>query len=84
VNEKQLLAKTLEEKMLTAEMCVSILRVLLIALHSVVYLWFMDQAYTNNQLAFPILVVANVYRLSPISSSHIGTLKLYGAFILPL
>jgi hypothetical protein len=42
VNEKQLLAKTLEEKMLTAEKRVSILRVLLIALHSVVYLWFMD------------------------------------------
>ena len=47
--------------MFTAEKRVSILRVLLIALHSVVYLWFMDQTYTNNQLAFSILIVANIY-----------------------
>ena len=57
MTEKELLAKTLEEKMFTAEKRVSILRVLLIALNSVVYLWFMDQTYTYNELAFSIVVV---------------------------
>jgi len=61
VTEKELLAKMLEEKMFTAEKRVSILRVLLIALNSVVYLWFMDQEYTNNTLAFSIVVIANIY-----------------------
>ncbi|HAP69373.1 MAG TPA: hypothetical protein DCR04_06540 [Flavobacteriales bacterium] len=64
MTEKELLAKTLEEKMFTAEKRVSILRVLLIALNSVVYLWFMDQTYTYNELAFSIVVVANIYAVS--------------------
>lgn len=51
----------LDEKMFSAEKRVSILRVFLIALNSVVYVWFMDQAHTNKTLAFSIIVVANFY-----------------------
>jgi len=61
VTEKQLLTKMFEQKMFTAEKRVSLLRVLIVPLNSVIYLWFMDQTYTHNALAFSIVIVANIY-----------------------
>lgn len=47
--------------MLTAEKRVAILRMFLIALNSVVYIWFMNHENANHPLAVAILVVANIY-----------------------
>lgn len=63
MTEEQLLAKALEEKVFTAEKRVSIMRMLVIILNSVIYIWFMDQRYTDNTLAYSIIIVANLYAL---------------------
>lgn len=49
--------------MFTSEKRVSILRVLLFALNTVVFVWFMDHTYTNDPLAYGVLAIANVYAL---------------------